>query len=322
MRHLKSSGLMLLLAALAAQAGCGGGGSSGAIKNGFTITVTPATASVVIHGTRRFTAQARDTNGLVVSNVNFNWTSSDSRIALSLGNGDFEGVALGSVGITASATLGGGVTGATPQTITSNTATLSVVAMAEGTAAEGSPIAGASVSLRDSAGQYAAGVTDAAGRFRIPSAGMTAPYLLKVTDAEGRVLYGMAASDGTANLDPYSDLVVREAFALKGSDADAAFAGHGSLPAPATLAALDRALTGILGDALTEAGLEPAGFSLLSTPFVADHSGFDGLLDRSRVDAADGRIQVRGESIRLLADPATGTLAWESGPGLGKLKLP
>ena len=325
MRHLRLPGLILLIAALAA--GCGGKSSGGGVKNGFTIIVTPATASVVLNGTRRFTAQARDASGIVVSNVNFSWASSDSRIALSLGNGDFKGTALGSVSITATATLGGGVTGSTAQVITSNVATLSVVAAAEGTAAEGSPIAGASVSLRDAAGQYAAGSTDASGRFRIPTGGMTAPYLLKVTDAEGRVLYGMSAGEGTVDLDPYSDLVVREAFALKGGAPAAAFAGRGALPDAAVLAAVDRGLVDTLTDVLTGAGLDPADFSLLSTPFAADHSGFDGLLDRSRVDAAGGRVDAAGENLRLLTDPATGTLAWEiTRPGgstsLGKLELP
>lgn len=326
MRHLRSPGFILVLAALAILAGCGGKSSGSGSSNGFTITVTPPTASVTLNGTRQFTALARDASGILVSNVKFSWASSDSRIALSLGNGNFKGLALGSVSVTATATLGGGVTGATPQTITSNAATLSVVAAAEGTAAQGSAIPGASVSLRDAQGQYAAGGTDEAGRFLIPTAGMTAPYLLKVTTADGRVLYGMAAGDGTANLDPYSDLLVREAFALKGRSADAAFAGNATLPDAVTLAALDQAFRGFLTVPFREAGLDAAHFSVLNTPFAADHTGFDRMLDQSRVDPSANRIQLGGETIRLLADPSTGILAWEVDQGalssLGQLKLP
>jgi hypothetical protein len=326
MRHLRSTGFVLVLAAVILLAACGGKSSGSGSSNGFTITVTPPTASVTLNGTRQFTALARDANGILISNVKFSWASSDSRIALSLGNGDFKALALGSVSVSATATLGGGVTGATPQTITSNAATLSVVAAAEGTAAEGAPIPGASVSLRDAQGQYAAGGTDEMGHFLIPTAGMTAPYLLKVTAADGRVLYGMAAADGTANLDPYSDLLVREAFALKGRGTDAAFAGNSALPDAATLAALDRAFRGFLATPLREAGLDAAHFSVLGTPFAADHAGFDRVLDESRVDTAANRIQLPGETIRLLADSSTGILAWEVDQGglstLGQLKLP
>jgi hypothetical protein len=53
-----------------------------------------------------------------------------------------------------------------------------------------------------------------------------------------------------------------------------------------------------LGGSLSAQGLDPKHFSLLSTPFEADHSGFDALLDQSHVDAAAGTIQVAGRQIQ------------------------
>jgi hypothetical protein len=257
---------------------------------------------VVIGSTRLFTAEARDSSGDVLSGISFSWHSSDTRIAIGAGGGSFRGVALGVVDITASATIvsdaGKGVT-----SVTSAPVPLSVVAAVEGTAAQGAALADASVSLRDAKGQYAAAGADATGHFQIEAAGMTAPFLLKVTTPDGHVLYGMAADLGTANLDPYTDLLVRQWYAGHGADADQAFAGQAPLPQAHDMQAADSALVAKLSDVLAAQGLDVAHFSLLSTPFTADHSGFDGILDQSRIDAATGTLQVAGHSVRLAPNP-------------------
>jgi hypothetical protein len=115
---------------------------------------------------------------------------------------------------------------------------------------------------------------------------------------EGRVLYGMAPDSGTANLDPYTDLLVREWYAAHGSDPDGAFAGQGTVPVAAGMQTLDRGLSAKLADTLSAQGLDARQFSLLSTPFAADHSGFDAILDQSHVDAAAGTIQIAGRRIQ------------------------
>jgi hypothetical protein len=61
---------------------------------------------------------------------------------------------------------------------------------------------------------------------------------------------------------------------------------------------LDRGLSAKLADALSAQGLDARQFSLLSTPFEADHSGFDAVLDRSHVDVAAGTVQVAGRRIQ------------------------
>ena len=296
-KALRILSLVTLLAALAAQSGCGGSSSSSTNTSGFTITVFPPTGSVVVGGTRVFTAEARNSAGTVLTGVNFAWISSDTDVAIGTGSGHFRGVAIGTVNITASASFvevaGQGLTN-----VVSSPVTLTVVAAVEGTAAQGAPLGGASISLRDAQGQYAASSADAAGHFHIDVAGMTGPFLLKAVTPEGRVLYGMAPDSGTANVDPYSDFLVRQWYGAHGGDPNRAFTGRGEVPAVADMQALDRSLSSKLGDSLSAQGLDPRQFSLLSTPFTADHSGFDALLDQSRVDAATGTIQVGDRRIQ------------------------
>jgi hypothetical protein len=298
----RTTSLVLLLAALVAQSGCGGSSSNKAPLSEFTITVLPSTASVVVGGTRLFTAEARNSTGDVLTGVAFSWHSSDTEIAIGSGGGSFRGVAVGTADISASASIvtkaGGGITD-----INSSGVPLTVVAAVEGTAAQGAPLAGASVSLRDAQGQYAAASADAAGHFQIEAAGMTGPFLLKVATPDGHVLYGMAAGLGTANLDPYTDVLVRSWYAQHGSDPDHAFADQGPLPNARDMQASDRTLVGQLNDVLTAQGLDAAHFSVLSTPFAADHSGFDAVLDQSHVEPATGSFQVAARSFRLAPNP-------------------
>jgi hypothetical protein len=296
-KTLRILSLAALLAALIAQSGCGGGSSNNTPTSGFTITVFPPSASVVVGGIRAFTAQARDSSGAVLSGVSFTWLSSDTQVAIGVGGGRFRGVAVGTVNVTASASVveqaGKGVT-----SVVSPAVALTVVAAVEGTAAEGAPLVGASVSLRDAEGQYAATSADSAGQFHVDTAGMTGPFLLKAVTPEGRVLYGMAPDSGTANVDPYTDLLVREWYAAHGGDPDRAFAGQAPVPTAAGMRTLDRGLSAKLADTLSAQGLDAERFSLLSTPFKADHSGFDAILDQSQVDAVAGSIQVAGIRIQ------------------------
>jgi len=309
---LRILGLALLFTSLAAQSGCGGGSSSAATNPaGFTIVISPSSAAVTVGATRQFTAEARDNNGIVITGLSFSWHSSNTAIAIGVGGGSFRGVAGGTVAITASASrvnqAGHGV-----QSVTSNPATLSVVLAVEGTAATGAPLSGASVSLRDAHGQYAAASADATGHFHIPVDGLTAPFLLKAQTPDGRVLYGMAPDLGAANVDPYTDFLVRDWYALHGANVDAAFAGADVMPKAEDMQSLDRMLAKMLKPALTAAGLDAGHFSVLGTAFTADHTGFDAVLDESQVDASAGRIQVAGETALFHMDQSTGTVSWQA----------
>ena len=320
--------ILPLLALAALLAGCGGGSSNtSGIPTGnatFTITVTPSSTSVNVGGSRLFSAVAHDANGNVVPGIGFTWHSSNPAIAESRGGGDFIGIAPGTVSVTATA-VSSTNSGHTLTTVTSNLASLSVIADVVGTAAEGAPIRDGVVSLSDAHGQIAAGGTDMAGHFDIPVSGLTAPFLLKVEDAQGRSLYGFAGGAGTVNIDPYTDLLVREWYGLRGSDPASAFGAAAPLPGTADLKALDGMFTGLLYTALEREGLDAQHFSVLTTPFAADHTGFDRILDGSQVDAVRGLLTVRTgagvETTVITLDRATGTLHWNtrtalSGDGL------
>lgn len=320
---------LLVLAASALLHGCGGSSdTSGTVPSGnaaFSIVVSPTISSVTIGATRNFTAAAHDANGNVVTGISFAWHSSDSTIAKSLGGGNFQGVAAGTAIVTASA-VSTSNSGTTITTVTSNQATLAVTTDAVGTAAEGAPIVGAVVSLRDAEGQLTAGGSDATGHFDLPVAGMTAPFLLKVQDAEGRSLYGYASAPGSVNVDPYTDLLVHQWYALKGTDPVTGFAGRAPLPDAADMKALDRMLTGLLEQNLEEQGLDTAHFSVLATPFAANHKGFDRILDGSLVDAVADRIELSTGGVAITTlfgpDPIHGRLSWTTVkplPGGGSL---
>ena len=310
---------ILSFGALASLSACGGGGSSSGSAAPFSIFVSPTSATVNVGSVRQFTAEARNSAGQVVGGQQFAWSSSDSRIAESLGNGRFKGIAPGSVQVTASAAVVEKA-GQGPTRIISNAVILSVATAVAGTAAQGAPLAGASVSLRDARGQYAAAGTDATGHFEIPVEGMTAPFLLKVATPDGKMLYGSAAEPGVANLDPYSDLLVRDWYAAHGGDVDAAFGGQGPLPSAAGMTLLDKTLSGMLEPSFASAGVH-AHFSLLGSPFMADHTGFDALLDQTRIDLRDGRVQVAGQSLELHPS-ASGRLDWAGAGMSGTLQVP
>jgi hypothetical protein len=316
---------LLSVLVLGLMAGCGGSGATGALPTSnasFTILVSPTTASVIVGANRQFTAQAHDSNGDVVTGISISWHTSNPNIAESLGGGVFKGVAPGAASITATA-LSSTNSGKNLTIVTSNPATLTVESAVAGTAAEGAAIQGGVVSLRDADGQVAAGSSGMDGRFHIPVAGLAAPYLLKVEDGQGRVLYGLALTAGNANIDPYTDLVVREWYALQGGDPAAAFAQAAPLPALDGVRGLDRALVLLLRGALQDAGLDADHFRLLQSAFSADHQGFDRILDLSRVDAPSGSIEFETRQgtvvTRLHLDRVQGALQWittrPQGPG-------
>lgn len=296
------------LLAVLVLAGCGGGyggssygGGSGGVSGGTgaisMISLTPTSTSISVGATQQYTADARDSAGVQVNGAMLNWTSSNTAVATVDSNGLATAVTVGNSSITASITYMGGIYGNTPVTVTSNAVMLTVTTMVSGTAAAGAPLAHAQVSLRDANGQFALSDADAAGRFSIDTRGLTAPFLLKAEDAQGRVLFGAAAGVGQANVTPYSDLLVHQWYTRHGGDAAQAFARPGyALPEAKGLDALDRELAATLRSPLAAVGLDAGKFSFLHTPFAADHTGFDALLDASRIDAGSGRIDVSVDS--------------------------
>lgn len=126
---LALTALISVGALLLALTGCGGGGSSstgsttvGAGTTVSSIVVSPATASIAVGSTQKFTAVAKNASGGTVSGVTFAWTSSDTGVATIDASGLATGVAAGTTDIAASA-----------QGVTSAAATLTVTASSAST---------------------------------------------------------------------------------------------------------------------------------------------------------------------------------------------
>ncbi len=194
-------------------------------------------------------------------------------------------------------------------------ATLNLSGFVSGIAASGSAVAGASVTLRDSTGMSSSTSTDSKGAYVLSTAGMTPPFLIQVQPSSGAKLYSVSAdssSTTTINTHPYTDLIIRAWYASQGKDIDAAFLNPVSLPAPnpASVKLLGNATTGLIQLWLANAGVNASQFNLISSPFAADHTGLDLVLDESVVNAAAGTVVIAAGGTTQ-----TSTISYNSGNG-------
>lgn len=315
---------MLTLLALAAcgggyggsYGGGGGGGGSGIVTS---IVINPGTGSLNPGKTQQFMATSKDSGGNVVSGAPLNWKSSNTSVATVDSNGLVTAKADGSTNVTASIsyTSSGGIYGGTGMatTYTSNVVMVTVtgMSMVMGTAAVGHALVGAVITLEDARGQTQTAMSDSTGHFLLSSAGLKAPYLLKAVDNQGRTLFGMRADDGVANITPVTDLMARAWFASHGGDPETAFADPVHHPAPdaASLAQLDGRFSRALQGDLAAQGLDPQQFSFSSTPFDADGTGADHILDNLGVTSSRGQMVLQdrmgGQEIDVSALMREGT---------------
>ena len=101
---------VVAVAALVAVAGCGGGGGDGGTTTGpavFTsLSVDPASVSVLVNGTQALTATAKDQTGASMSGLATTFTSDNQSVATVSTAGVVTGVAVGAARITANGTVG------------------------------------------------------------------------------------------------------------------------------------------------------------------------------------------------------------------------
>ncbi|OGA36135.1 MAG: hypothetical protein A3G80_12130 [Betaproteobacteria bacterium RIFCSPLOWO2_12_FULL_62_13b] len=188
---------------------------------------------------------------------------------------------------------GGGSTGGTTtiaQTIT-------------GTAATGAPLAGAAVTIQDSAGKTTKGTTAADGTFSIAVTGMTPPFMLVAIPVSGSNLYSVlpamdmaVANSQNVNITPVTTLVMYELNA----GADPATMYTGLTFVTLTAGAVQAKETVVRGK-LPANAVNPV-FSMMYGKFIAQAGGndpYDAALD------ALGKITVISASGVTLT-PATG----------------
>lgn len=177
-----------------------------------------------------------------------------------------------------------------------------------GTAATGKAIPSATITIKGANGVMVTSTTDTSGKYPATDvATLTAPYLLKVTTAAGTNLYSVATAGGTANIHPFTDLIIRNWYKAKNSNVEIEFSGTltpANIPTPAEISTIKTVVSNILSTWLAKEGL--IAFDLMSTPFNADGTGFDKVLDNTKVTIGTtgaGTVTV------TTTDPTTGNVS-------------
>jgi chitodextrinase len=172
-----------------------------------------------------------------------------------------------------------------------------------GTAATGAPIASATITLKDKNGALKTALTGTDGKYSFDITGMTAPFLLKVPLGQAS-LYSVATSSGTANVHPFTDLIIRTWYEREGSDVDTAFGNTGGFPSPPTAAdvsTIELVMRDILSTWLQQEGVDASSFNLITSSFDTNESGFDEVLEYTEVG-----IDATGKVTVSCTDPTTG----------------
>jgi hypothetical protein len=285
--NIRYIGIFALMSLGTALVACGGSGygSGGGGGGSNVLTVAPAGPSLAVGATKTFTASG----GSAYACGPYSWTSSSGSVAtIGASTGIATAKTVGSTTITASCTYSSGAYGGMTATISGST-TLTVTAMAVGLVAHGAAMAHASVSLKDANGMLAMTTTDEHGRFSLPINGLTPPFRLKAEDGTGRALYSFSLGASVMNITPVTDAAFRMGF---GPDAEAAFQGANAGPDAASSDRIEHALGDFLSETLASQGIDPASFSVLSTPFEANHRGFDRVLDNLSESADAGGLRL------------------------------
>jgi hypothetical protein len=190
-------------------------------------------------------------------------------------------------------------------TSTSNPPTQQVDTLS-GVAAAGAPIIGATVTLKDKYGLSKTTVTNGDGTYSFDITNLSAPFLLQIPYGATH-LYSVAAAAGTANIHPFTDLIIRNWYEVHGDNVDTVFGGTGPLtatPPAADITSIESVVRNILSTWMTQVGLNPSAFDLITTPFTTSGTGFDEILDQTKVN-----IDVTGQVTITETDPETGLSA-------------
>ncbi len=153
-----------------------------------------------------------------------------------------------------------------------------------GTVATGKAIAGATITLKDSAGRSSNATTATNGTFTLNTTGFTPPFILQATNT-GTVgtLYSVSADSKvstTINVTQLTDIITRSWYNIQGVATDTAFSTLASNPAPLPVAvqSISNTVQNMMQLWLDNANV-PATTNLISTPFVANSTGIDLVLD-------------------------------------------
>lgn len=167
-----------------------------------------------------------------------------------------------------------------------------------GTVATGTG-ASATVTLLGFNGATVEGVSSNEGAFEVVTTGLTQPIIIRaVLDRDGTTLYSFASSlRGTANITPLTSFIVDEVAGLLGLEGGASqlFAAFQHHIAPSGIAAYidsqSEALSMLISSVMQDNNV--SGFNHFSDGFIADHTGYDAVLDDLDIELYEDDIIIR-----------------------------
>jgi hypothetical protein len=151
-----------------------------------------------------------------------------------------------------------------------------------GTAATGGPFNG-TIRLISANGAERTAATDAGGIFIIDLSGLNGPFLLQTGSGTQR-MFSWAPAAGVANITPLTTLLLELAVIGNLLDLSADWPTKHTIVTETEITRLLAVINTNLKDRFSAAGLNPHLYNFLTTPFVADGTGIDQLLDQIHID--------------------------------------
>jgi hypothetical protein len=169
----------------------------------------------------------------------------------------------------------------------------------DGTAGEGAPIAGRVVVITDTTGKSVSATTDAQGYYRAKVTGFVPPLVAKVTRADGSTFFSLNTKalkvNGfiTLNLTGLTDKVASDVARAGGKTRASDLTPQIVAANPDAIAQSINNLRTTIAPVITASGIDSASFDPLGAPFRPNHTGYDFVLDNTKVTvAADGSTVV------------------------------
>ncbi|PYE20546.1 hypothetical protein C7410_11684 [Paraburkholderia silvatlantica] len=156
-----------------------------------------------------------------------------------------------------------------------------------GTVAAGNAVANANIQIIDANGKALNATADSSGNYTAPLSGLTTPLLIVANDPAGMqpALYSVLAALPTGSAPAVvnvTTLTSALSALLTASGNPVDLAQSGSLSSHVTPSAVDSAgatLNAALKDILSQNGLNAASFNAVASPFGANHTGQDAVID-------------------------------------------
>ncbi|MEE9318886.1 MAG: hypothetical protein V3U76_00410 [Granulosicoccus sp.] len=175
----------------------------------------------------------------------------------------------------------------------------------QGTVPTNRTLARNAVELKASTGQHSAAVIETGnGRYRIEAPTGEGPYLMRVDLGNNNAYYAIAFAQGQTaghqNIHAYSDVAIRNWFAMHNLDINAEFNSEDAinvLPSQMEMSEISRSFAKLVEQSL--AAYKLSGVDLQTVSFDSDDTGVDRFLDRNPIFINDGAIDI------YIMDPET-----------------